>query len=139
MKAASAGQLLAFFTRVGGRATRTEYALGLIFLQLLVAAVFVFVFNRTVGELPLDSPEQFDAAFVEAINVTLARTTFVWLPATIGMFIIAARRCHDIGLPGIFVLLFLVPVFVFFWMIALAIIPGTAGANRYGPQPRYHT
>ncbi len=58
-------------------------------------------------------------------------------PSTVAQFVLAAKRCHDIGLSGAFVLVLLVPFAGLLWLAALAVIAGSAGANLYGPPPRF--
>ena len=120
MPPASLNQIVTFFLSVDGRASRAEYILGLVFIFTLNAAIINFVFGQTAG------------------TVTLGTLMLITLPFLPSQFIIAAKRCHDLGLPGLFVMLFLVPFLGFFWLMALAVIPGNSDANKYGPAPRYH-
>lgn len=46
---------------------------------------------------------------------------------------IGAQRLHDIGWSGWFLLLHLVPVVGSFFPLVMLLMPGKAGANRYGP------
>lgn len=54
-------------------------------------------------------------------------------------FHIFVRRLHDLDLSGWWVLLVMVPLLggliALLAIIALLVIPGSAGANRYGPEP----
>ncbi len=121
MPAADLNQLIAFFFNVSGRATRQEYLLGLGFIFSLNAAILNIAIGQATGEVPFG---------------TLLLLTLPFMPSQL---VIAARRCHDLGLPGGFVLLFIVPFVGLFWMIALALIPGSAAANPYGPPVRYRS
>ncbi|HXW26289.1 MAG TPA: MFS transporter [Xanthobacteraceae bacterium] len=48
----------------------------------------------------------------------------------------AVKRCHDRDRTGWFVLIYLIPVVGWIWLIGeLGFLPGTAGANRFGPEP----
>ena len=58
-------------------------------------------------------------------------------PSTVALFVLAAKRCHDIALPGVLTLLLLVPFLGLLWLVALAFIAGNPGANQYGPPPRF--
>ncbi len=120
MPPASLNQIASFFLSVNGRVSRGEYVLGLVFIFALNAAIINFVVGQSTG------------------GVTMGTLMLISLPFLPSQFIIAAKRCHDLGLPGLFVLLFLVPVFGFLWLLGLAVIPGNADANRYGPPPRFH-
>ena len=59
------------------------------------------------------------------------------LPLFVAQLVLVAKRCHDIGLPGSYVLLLFVPVLGLAWLVALAIIPGNPGPNAYGAAPRF--
>jgi uncharacterized membrane protein YhaH (DUF805 family) len=120
MRPATTEQMLRFFFRAGGRISRMEYALGLIFLQAINLALLVIIL--TTANL---TPEQ------------LLPIVVLSLPLTIALVVIMAKRCHDIGLPGTFFLLALVPVVGLFWPIALAFVPGNPGTNAYGPPPQF--
>ena len=54
------------------------------------------------------------------------------LPLFVAQLVLVAKRCHDIGLPGSYVLLLFVPVLGFAWLVALAVMPGNPGPNAYG-------
>lgn len=46
------------------------------------------------------------------------------------------KRCHDRDKSGWWCLLLVIPVVGFIWaVIDLGILPGTEGANQYGPDP----
>ncbi len=46
------------------------------------------------------------------------------------------KRCHDRGKSGWWCLLLFIPFVGFIWaVIDLGILPGTQGANEYGPDP----
>lgn len=119
MPAAGLDQLVAFFFRPQGRITRSEYALGLVFIYALSLAIMAFVLART------DS----DGALMLTILLTL--------PLTVSMFMLVVKRCHDFGVTGAFLLLLFVPFVGFVWLIALCFIPGTPGPNAYGPAPQF--
>lgn len=46
-----------------------------------------------------------------------------------------SKRWHDMNLSGLFTLTLFIPFVNFLIMVCLGFIPGTAGANRYGPAP----
>jgi uncharacterized membrane protein YhaH (DUF805 family) len=120
MAAASIGETIAFFYRAGGRIGRQEYALGLGVVWAIDLAILAYVVNG-----PGLTPEG------------VATWALVSLPLTVALFVIVAKRCHDLGLPGSFVLLVFVPAAGLFWLLALLLIPGSAGANLYGPAPSF--
>jgi uncharacterized membrane protein YhaH (DUF805 family) len=118
--AATPEQLLTFFLRPQGRIGRLEFALGAGLVICLELALLFFLARH-----PVVTP---GAVLVTAIP---------GLALTIAMLVIAAKRCHDIGLPGSFVLLLLIPMIGAFWLIVLGLLPGKPGANAYGPPPQF--
>ena len=111
--------LVAFFFRANGRIARSEYALGIAFIDALAFALLFFVIAR------MDSQPSYLLLML------------VDLPLIAACFIVAAKRCHDVGVPGSFVLLLLVPIIGLGWLVALAFIPGAPGPNAYGPEPEF--
>ena len=59
--------------------------------------------------------------------------------ATIAVFVIAiqigVQRLHDIGWSGWLLLINIVPVVGSVFALLMVVMPGTNGANRYGPMP----
>jgi len=122
MPAASNEQILSFFFRPQGRISRREYLLGTVFILFVNVALLFFL----VGHSPAEPGPAF---------VFLA--LFAGLPLTIAQLVLASKRAHDFGLPGIFVLLLIVPFVGFCWLLALLFWPGNPGPNAYGPPPRF--
>lgn len=120
MAAATPKQLLSFFLRPQGRISRREFALGAGLVICLDLALLSFLLQDTVLR-----PETMFVIFLFG------------LPLTIAMLVVAAKRCHDIGLPGSFVLLLLLPFVGVVWLVLLCVLPGKAGPNSYGPQPQF--
>lgn len=113
-------EIALFFFRPHGRIARVEFMLGAGFLVTLDLAVLAFLVS--VGE---------------PTPALILPMLILGLPMTIALFVIVAKRCHDLGLPGSFLLLLIVPVFGLAWLAALAMIPGNPGPNAYGPPPRF--
>jgi uncharacterized membrane protein YhaH (DUF805 family) len=120
MTPAGLDQILAFFFRPQGRISRLEFGLGTLVVLLLDLAMLAFLVRR--------GPP--GPGFVAAM-VALG------LPLAIAQFVLVAKRCHDLNLPGSFVLLLLVPAFNFVWVLMLAVLPGNPAPNAYGPPPRF--
>lgn len=112
--------LARFFFRPAGRIARREYALGIGLILAVNVAVFSFLVGR--GE-----PEP-----VSVVLLTVLATPFF-----VAQLVLVAKRCHDIGLPGSYVLLLFVPIVGLAWFLALAFLPGNPGPNVYGPAPRF--
>jgi uncharacterized membrane protein YhaH (DUF805 family) len=112
--------IIRFFFRVQGRVGRAEYALGIGVIYSVDLAVLFYLLNRT-----------------ELSGGMSLLLTAVSLPVLVGLIVLMAKRCHDLGLPGSFVLLLLVPVIGLFWPFALAFLPGNPGPNAYGAPPAF--
>ena len=120
MQAVGPAELLRFYFRASGRISRQEYALGVIFIYSLNAAILFLALAHT----------DFESTAPALIAIT-------GLPSTVAFLVLAAKRCHDVGLPGSFVLLLVVPAIGMFWLIMLAFLAGNAGPNMYGAPPRF--
>ena len=113
--------MLIFFFRPVGRIGRTEYALGIGTLVAIEAAVVTYFLGHEdsrPGRGPL-------------------LLVLVGLPVLVAEFVLVAKRCHDIGLPGLFVVLLFVPVLGVGWLLLLAGMPGSPGLNPYGAPPGF--
>lgn len=120
MHPAGPEQLFQFFFRANGRIGRSEYALGLGLIYALDLAIASYILARA-----------------ELTSTAAFYLSVLALPLVIGLAVIMAKRCHDIGLPGLFFLLILVPIVGIIWPIALAFFPGNPGDNPYGPPPAF--
>ena len=120
MKPVGASALLRFFFLAGGRITRREYVLGFAFVYAANAALIAFALHQNDSDL--------------ALGLVIMTTAF---PSTVAQFVMAAKRCHDIGLSGAFCLVLLVPFVGLIWLLALAVIAGIPGPNTFGPPPRF--
>ena len=121
MRPASASELLIFFFRPVGRIGRTEYALGIGTVVAIEAAVVTFFLGH----------EDSDP------GAALLLLALVGLPVLVAEFVLVAKRCHDVGLPGLFVVLLFVPVLGVAWLLLLAGMPGSPGINPYGAPPGF--
>jgi uncharacterized membrane protein YhaH (DUF805 family) len=117
---ASTEQIIRFFFRVDGRIGRQEYALG---ITVVYALNFSILFYLIVRET------------MSPVGIVLL--LLVDIAILVGLAVLMAKRCHDIGLPGLYFLLILVPLIGLFWPIVLALLPGNPGANAYGPPPTF--
>ena len=116
------GYLPSFFSLSGriGRVRYFAYTLAPSFLLMFVAGMFMAVLVPRMGNQPL---------------LVLA----MYIPVFILLFIMGVRRLNDANLSGWLSLLSLVPFVNVLFGLALLFIPGSQGANRYGPQPRKNT
>ncbi len=112
--------ILWLFFGLKGRISRVAFLLG----GLLMTVVTLFVLYRMSAA---DAIEAGDA--LEFWNTVLSVVVFVslWCQAAL-----AAKRLHDIGRPGIFAIAMFVPLVNFVAFVALCLIPGEPGPNKYG-------
>jgi uncharacterized membrane protein YhaH (DUF805 family) len=120
MRPASANDLLIFFFRPAGRIGRAEYALGIGTLVAIELAAISYLLGH----------DEIDPGV--ALLLTL-----IGLPLVVAELVIVAKRCHDVGLPGLFVVLLFVPVLGVGWLLLLAGMPGSPGLNPYGAPPGF--
>ena len=109
-----------FFLDPAGRISREEYALGIGFL---VAATTTLILGAVNGEA--ESPALLGFAII------------VSMPLFLSQLVLVAKRCHDLGLGGVYVLLLFVPMVGLFWLIVLGLVAGNPGTNAYGAPPRF--
>ncbi len=120
MKPVRTNELLRFFFYAGGRISRQEYALGVAFVYAANAALIAFAVHQANSDL--------------ALGLAIMVSAF---PSTVAMFVLAAKRCHDMGLAGTFALLLVVPLVGLFWLIGIGLVPGDSAPNAYGPPPLF--
>ncbi len=90
---ATTDQILRFFFRVQGRIGRQEYALGIgVVYPVNFAILFYLLTRHEIG------------------GAMLLLLTAVSIPVLVALIVLMAKRCHDLGLPGTFFLLALVPL-----------------------------
>lgn len=111
---------LRFFFRPAGRIGRQEFVLGI----ALIFAVDVVILTLLLGG---DAPEPGLVLLLTVLSI----------PIVVAQLVLVAKRCHDIGLPGVYLLLLFVPILGLAWLVALFVIPGNARPNAYGPPPLF--
>ncbi len=117
-----------------GRSQRQEYWLFLLFYYLLFLAAIVLLFaltgfsemNAASGKGP--PPPGF---FIGILLILL-----LYLALYIPLLAVKARRFHDQDLSGWFVLLGFIPYLGGLITFIFMCIDGTAGPNRFGPDPK---
>ncbi len=107
------------FFGFSGRISRAAYFLA----GMLMMVVVVFIAYR----LGLTQETGGNDALWSGV-FSLALLVSLWAQAALG-----AKRLHDLDKPGLFAALLFVPALNFVTFIALCLIPGTQGANRFGP------
>jgi len=97
-----------------GRARRTEY-----WMFFLVNVIIGFVIGF-IGE---------------AVHLSILGTLYS-LAVLIPGLAVGARRLHDTGRSGWWLLVGLIPLIGWIWLIVLFAIEGDKGSNQYGPDPK---
>jgi len=107
-----------------GRLRYLAYTMGLMFLVMVMGG---FVIGLTVAISPPDE------AGAGALTIMMAGVIYFLMFAA--SLILAIRRLNDFDTSGWFSLLFFVPIVNVILSLMLWFMPGTKGANRFGPQP----
>ncbi|MEQ9367387.1 MAG: DUF805 domain-containing protein [Leptospirales bacterium] len=119
-----------------GRATRRRYWTVYLAGSFLLLIQFALIsFASTDPEGAFEEAERFalfeNTATLVAILLALV---YVWVYVAT-----TVRRYHDRGKPGVWVLLLCIPPGGLFVLIECGFMPGTPGANKFGPDPRNAT
>jgi uncharacterized membrane protein YhaH (DUF805 family) len=114
-------KLIWLFFRFSGRVSRAAYFLA----GLLIAIVQAFLLYRfTLVADGSAAGQGWAAAF------WLVMVIAVW--ANIAL---SVKRLHDMGKPGLIAVVLFIPVISIIAFIALCLMPGEVGPNRYGERP----
>ena len=120
-------QMAWLFFAFTGRIDRTVYAL---------AGMFVFVLQMLIVYLYLQpmldrlANGEFDPAQTLNLSPMTNVQSGIFLVGQLCHIALAAKRIHDFGRSGFFALLFVFAGLVAY--LALCLIPGTPGPNKYG-------
>ena len=128
--------VLRFLFSLNGRVRRREF----LFAALVVGALFLnwLAGARDAAERAHAYSNTVTGAYI--VNLLTHSDTHY---AILGLLVLvsytlAAKRFHDRGRSGWWVLVALVPAVGWGWMVAeLFILPGSPGDNRYGPHPTF--
>lgn len=107
------------YAQFAGRAGRKEYWL-FVLVHLMLASIF-----QTIGEtwVDVDTLDNFDANPIPAIHFLITIIPFLAL---------GARRLHDIGRSGWWLLFILLPIIGWALLLVFAILPSNEGENSHG-------
>ncbi|MED5431067.1 MAG: DUF805 domain-containing protein [Pseudomonadota bacterium] len=120
-----------FFAASGriGRMRYVVYAFGLTMLSYLSIAVVGGIMAAILGGF--ESASANSGATIALGFLAMAVMLFILVMTVI----YAIRRLNDFNASGWFVLLFLIPVVNLVMGLVLVFMPGTRGANKFGPKP----
>jgi uncharacterized membrane protein YhaH (DUF805 family) len=133
--------VLNFFFGFNGRVRRSSYFFGALAAMCLwtvlcvsaVAAVAVANgahMDATTSSLVIDGDGDFDSVWFTPVFCLLG---LVGLWSSLALTV---KRWHDVGMSGWFAILTLPPFANFMMFVLLCLLPGTAGENRFGRDPR---
>ena len=105
----------------GGRSRRKEY--------------WYFVLFSLIVSLVLSAVDALLGTFSSSTNVGLLGGIY-GLAIIIPSIAVSVRRLHDIDRTGWWVLISLVPVIGTIVLLVFAVLDGTPGENRFGPNPK---
>ena len=105
----------------GGRSRRKEY--------------WYFVLFSLIVSLVLSAIDALLGTFSSSTNVGLLGGIY-GLAIIIPSIAVSVRRLHDIDRTGWWVLIGLVPVIGTIVLLVFAVLDGTPGQNRFGPNPK---
>ncbi len=108
-----------------GRARRAEFGWFTLFAYLMC---FVGL-TIDVGSSGVDP-------YTNAPNDSYAISALIGLALLCPMIAVASRRAHDFGQSGWLAILCAIPYLGFFATLAFVFIPGQAGSNQHGPNPK---
>ena len=113
------------YAHFSGRARRKEY---------WTFVLFNIIFNVAWTLLLMLAFWLSDYDFDDSMNNYISFTYSVLLMLPI--LSVVARRLHDTGRSGWMALVILIPIAGIFWLLALMLIEGEQGENKYGPDPK---
>jgi uncharacterized membrane protein YhaH (DUF805 family) len=106
-----------------GRRSRASYA--------LVSLVYLIV---TLALFALSVRASFTSG--EQMNFSTSGFALAILCASVPFLICTAQRCRDFGYMGWFAAFMFIPKVGFLVWIAILVMPGTVGPNKFGHDPR---
>jgi uncharacterized membrane protein YhaH (DUF805 family) len=122
---------------LSGRRNRKSYFLFGLALTAMLGVLMMILLGLALGiESPRAQPGGMRTAMMTGMTVgALVLAGILAVPALISGLIVGAQRCRDFGWTGWAVLLILIPYIGSLFALAILLMPGTAGPNRYGADP----
>jgi uncharacterized membrane protein YhaH (DUF805 family) len=122
------------YAEFSGRATRQEYWMFTLFCGLLYAAAVIALIVVAGVSAKGAKPGVDEMPIGFAIGILLV--ILLYLALFVPTLAVKARRFHDQDLSGWFVLLGFIPYVGWLVILIFMCIDGTAGPNRFGPDPK---
>ncbi|GAA1726084.1 DUF805 domain-containing protein [Isoptericola hypogeus] len=119
------------YATFSGRARRSEFWFWYLFLVIVGGVV-----GTVVGIVAASSYDATTETFGAGLYVVSSLVSLVWLALVLPTLAVMVRRLHDQDKSGFFWFLSLIPLVGGIIMIVLYALPGTAGPNRFGPDPK---
>lgn len=112
------------YAAFGGRARRREYwSFALFFLVIFFATEVLVSFGKGSHNV--------------AIQIGGAAMLVVFaVGSLVPGLAVRIRRLHDINKSGFWILIAILPIIGELVLLVFSLLPGTRGANRYGPDPK---
>jgi len=120
-------QMVWLFFGFSGRIDRSIYALAGLFVFTVQALIVYQYLQPLLGTL---ANGNFDPAETLALSPMTNLQSGLFLLGQIVHIALAAKRIHDFGKTGFFAILFFFAGLIAY--LALCLIPGTPGPNKYG-------
>ena len=121
------------YANFSGRARRMEYWMFYLISQIIGLIIiipymitFFSAFDFTAATF---SPS---GAYWFFFILLMLYSLFLFLPS----LAVSIRRLHDTGRSGVWFFINFVPFIGTIWFIVLLVLPGDAGDNRFGPDPK---
>lgn len=70
-----------------------------------------------------------------SLQVAIVLAALIYIPLIVAVLAVGAQRCRDFGWSGWAILLTLIPLIGLLFGLAMLVIPGNKGENRYGSDP----
>ena len=119
-----------------GRSRRKEFWMWILLYIIVWVVAMVLDVQLGLGGSSSTSSEFGDGSVGASASFSGGILSLVWaLIALIPSLSVTVRRLHDVDKSGWFILLGLIPL-VGFYLLYLYCQPGTAGPNRFGPDPK---
>ena len=68
-------------------------------------------------------------------GILMVPAVVILVPTIVTGLLVGAQRCRDFGWTGWAILIALIPYIGWIFPFVMLFVPGTVGANRYGPDP----